>query len=90
VKTFADYYGEFVYDVDFENSHIIGNNTVIKSGNTINNILEAYPAGAFVEFHYKGFEPQYEGMDWKSLRLVFEQNGGVWYLVGITHDQWTI
>jgi hypothetical protein len=29
-------------------------------------------------------------MDWRSLRLVFEEQGGSWYLVGIVHDQWTI
>jgi hypothetical protein len=29
-------------------------------------------------------------MDWRSLRLVFMQDGGTWYLAGIIHDQWTI
>jgi hypothetical protein len=29
-------------------------------------------------------------MDWQSLRLVFEETAGNWYLVGIVHDQWTI
>jgi UDP-N-acetyl-2-amino-2-deoxyglucuronate dehydrogenase len=31
-----------------------------------------------------------EGMDWRSLRLVFEKKNDIWYLVGIIHDQWTI
>lgn len=30
------------------------------------------------------------GNDWKSLWLIFEEDGGVWYLVGIAHDEWTI
>jgi hypothetical protein len=29
-------------------------------------------------------------MDWESLRLVFQEEGGVWYLVGVIHDEWTI
>ncbi len=90
MKTFVDYYGDFVYDVDFANPHIIGNNVVVGTGNMINNVDVSYPGGEFVEFHFTGFDPQYEGMDWKSLRLVFEDYGGTWYLVGIVHDQWTI
>jgi hypothetical protein len=29
-------------------------------------------------------------MNWASLRLVFERSGNKWYLVGISHDEWTI
>lgn len=89
-KTFEDYYGEFVYDVDFASPHMIGNNVIIGTGNMINNVAQAYPDGVFVEFHFTGFDPQYGGMDWRSLRLVFEDVGGTWYLVGIVHDEWTI
>ena len=87
---FADYYDKFVYDVDFAAPHMIGNNVEIGTGNALNNIAQAYPDGSFVEFHFTGFDPQYEGMDWKSLRLVFEELNGTWYLVGIVHNQWTI
>lgn len=90
LQTFSDYYGAFVYDVDFANPHIIGNNVIVGTGNMINNVPASYPGGEFVEFHFTGFDPQYEGMDWESLRLVFEDYGGDWYLVGIIHDQWTI
>ena len=88
--TFAQYYNRFIYDQDFANPHMIGNNVVIGQGNSLNNITSAYPAGQFVEFHFTGFDPQYEGMDWRSLRLVMEQNAGLWFLVGIIHDEWTI
>jgi hypothetical protein len=43
-----------------------------------------------MEYHFSGFEAQYEGMDWESLRLVFIQEDSTWYLVGIVHDEWTI
>nr|WP_220127516.1 hypothetical protein [Anoxybacillus ayderensis] len=87
--TFQDYFDRFVYDVDFANPHMIGNNVVVGTGNMINNIQQAYPNGSFIEFHFTGFDPQYSGMDWRSLRLVFEQENGQWKLVGIIHDEWT-
>ena len=87
---FTDYYNRFVYDKDFANPHIIGNNTEVGKGNTINNIHEVYTEGHFIEFHFTGFEDQYEGLDWRSLILVFEQHEGQWYLVGIVHNEWTI
>ena len=87
---FEGYYKKFVYDVDFANAKIIGNNTVVGHGNTLINIPEVYPAAVFIEYHFPGFDPQYNGMDWRSLRLIFEEKDGIWYIVGIVHDQWTI
>ena len=88
--SFNDYYEKFIYDVNFANPHMIGSNTIIGKGNTISNIEEVYPDGNFIEFYFSGIDPKYEGMDWRSLKLVFEQENGVWYLVGIIHSQWTI
>jgi hypothetical protein len=88
--TFAAYYDRFVYDADFVNPQFIGVNNIIGMGNTLINLDDVYPDGAFVEFHFSGFDPQYEGMDWRSLRLVFEEVDGEWLLVGIVHDEWTI
>jgi len=87
---FDDYYDRFIYDHDFANPHMIGNNTVIGTGNTLVNISQVYPNASFVEFHFTGFEPMYEGMDWRSLRLVLEEQNGDWVLLGIIHDEWTI
>ena len=87
---FDDYYDRFVYDKPFAFPHLIGNNTNISSGNTIVNIEDVFPDGEFVEFHFTGFDPEFVGMDWKSLRLVFEFYQGEWYLVAIVHDEWTI
>ncbi len=70
---FNDYYDRFVYDEDYINPHIIGNNTAIGAGNITDNFATEYSNGQFVEFHFTGFDPQYTGMDWRSLRLVFEQ-----------------
>ena len=88
--TFDEYYEEFVYSADFANAEQMAVNERLGKGNTINNIQEFYPESSFVEYHFSGFEEQYEGMDWESLRLVFVQENGVWLLVGIVHDEWTI
>ena len=88
--SFNDYYDKFIFDEDFSNPQIIGNNVIVGIGNSLVNIEEVYPDGRFVELHFEGFDPQYEGIDWRSLRLVFETVDGNWYLVGIVHDQWTI
>jgi hypothetical protein len=86
---FAEYYDQFVYDQDFANAEQIGYNQIIRMGNTINNCFEFYPGAKVVEYHFSGFAPAFEGMDWKSLRLVFQDEGGLLYLVGVIHDGWT-
>ncbi len=88
--TFAEYWARFVYDADFARPEIIGFNQIVGHGNTINNIAEVYPGAVVVEYHFSGFDPQYDGMDWRSLRLVLEPFDGAWMLVGIVHDEWTI
>ena len=88
--TFQEYHGRFVYDVDFAQPEVVGFDETVGRGNTLNNIATAYPDAVTVEYHFEGFEPQYAGMDWRSLRLVLAEFDGTWYLVGIVHDEWTI
>ena len=88
--TFDEYFQEFVYSADFANPEEVAIDEELGWSNMINNITEFYPGSSFVEYHFSGFEEQYQGMDWESLRLVFIQEEGTWYLVGIVHDQWTI
>lgn len=87
--SFREYVHKFAYRPEFKETDQISFNEPIGSGNTINNVAEAYPDGVFVEYHHPGTE-EYTGMDWCSLRLVFEEMGGTWYLVGVVNDQWTI
>jgi hypothetical protein len=89
--TFADYYKRFVYDADFMQMAEIAVNKGLGQGTTINNLNEVYPKDQydFVEYHIAGIDPSVEGMDWRSLRLVFEKIGEDHALVGIIHDQWT-
>jgi hypothetical protein len=84
------YFDKFVFDKDFIQAPMIGINTAVQTGNTISNIDTAFPGARFVEFHIPGTNPDLQGIDWVSLRLLFEQAGGEWMLVAIVHDQWTI
>lgn len=86
---FSDYFERFVYDKEYLNPHIIGINTLVGTGNTLVNLETAYPTASFVEFHFTGSDPQFAGMDWRSLILVFESLSGEWSLVGIVHNEWT-
>lgn len=87
---FSDYYKRFIYDADFLNAEQVGYNKVLGHGNTLNNSFDVYKNSIIVEYYFSGFDPQYEGIDWRSLRLVFEKKDDTWYLVGIIHDEWTI
>lgn len=87
--TFVDYFNKFVYDVDFANAPQVSLNYRLGNSTTMNNIADFYQGAMVVEYHFPGFDPSVEGMDWRSLRLVFVQDNNTWFLVGIVHDQWT-
>ena len=58
-------------------------------GNMTNNVKDIYPKSDVVDFYYKGTD-EYDGMDWRGMRLVFDDYQGKRYLVAIINDQWTI
>jgi hypothetical protein len=88
--TFDEYYERFLFSADFSNPEAMAVNEVLGFGNSINNIADFYPGSSFVEYHFSGFVEDFGGMDWVSLRLVFVEEDGVWYLVGMVNDRWTI
>jgi hypothetical protein len=85
-----DYFAKFVYDKDFVSAPQVSVDERVGSGNSIDNAKEIYPDAQIWEFHFSGFDKQYEGMDWESLRLVFQKIENRWWLLGIIHDAWTI
>lgn len=87
---FAAYYAKFVYDHDYVNAAQVGYNERLGVGNSLDNSREFYPEAVVLDYHFPGFDPDYAGMDWASLRLIFQQVGDEWLLVGIIHDSWTI
>lgn len=88
--TFDEYYNLFIYSHDFANAPESSYNRQIGIGNTRSNLSEIYPTGSVIEYNFPGFDNKYDGMDWESLRLVFEKTSDRWYVVGVIHDQWTI
>ena len=88
--TLNNYLQRFVYDVDFVRPEKRTVNDFIGAGNSLNNLLSVYKDCDFTESYFSGFEKKYAGMDWKSLRLVFKERNGKFFLVGIIHDEWTI
>jgi hypothetical protein len=86
----GEYYERFIYSEDFLNAEQIGYSEVLSSGNMIENQFEVYENAIIVEYYFPGFNPDYAGMDWKSLRLVFQKCEDSWKLTGIIHNQWTI
>lgn len=85
--TFREYYEKFIYDVDFARPDTVYFNEHWQSGHIINNIPEFYPEATTVEYHFEGLEPEYQGLDWRALRLVLEEEEGRFYLLGIVHDE---
>ncbi|RXZ79156.1 copper amine oxidase N-terminal domain-containing protein [Paenibacillaceae bacterium] len=88
--SFSEYYEQFIYPHNFIDNAEISYNEPLFSGNMINNAALAYPGSIIVEYHIEAINPDYGGLDWQSLRLVFEQLDERWLLVGIINDQWTI
>ncbi len=86
----SEYYEKFIYSEDFVNAEKVGYNEVLSSGNMLENQFEVYENPIVVEYYFSGFNPDYAGIDWRSLRLVFEEYEGSWKLVGIINNQWTI
>ena len=90
LMTFKEYYEGFIYDRDYAHAEKQSLNERIGGGNSPDNSREYYPDSMVVEYYFSGSDPRYEGMDWSSLRLVFEENRTQWYIVGVIHDEWTI
>ena len=89
--TFAGYFRKFVYDRDFAGvAELSFNRAPAAAGATSDNSRGKYPNAAIVEAHVPGADPALDGMDWRTLRLLFEEHDGAWYLVYVIHDQWTI
>ena len=91
--TLSEYYERFIYDVDFtavSKNAMPDENTIYSHGNTINNISEYYEDCVFYEYYLEGTNPDYGGMDWRSLTLVFKETENGLKLVGIIHGEWTI
>lgn len=87
--TIADYFSRFVTPLSYSKAPHIASDTVLISGNALENVGEFYTEGRFVDFSFRSIDPDMNGADWSSLKLVFEEYESTWVLVGIIHGEWT-
>lgn len=88
--TLDGYFDRYVYNADYAQAPEIGIDTVLASGNAMENVAASFPMGRFVEYHFPGLEDANLGYDWCSLKLVFEIWQNQWMLVGVVHSEWTV
>lgn len=87
--TLPQYLSKFVYDVPFVKPEKLSYNKTWGIGNSVNNLAVIYPGLPYLESYFSGFDKKYGGLDWRSLRLVFDRYGSQYYLVALIHNQWT-
>lgn len=88
--TMEDYFSRYVFNADYTQAPQIGVDRILMHGNALENLKEAYPQGRFVDFCCPQMDEASEGLDWCSLKLVFEPVDAHWRLVGVVHGEWTI
>lgn len=88
VLSIKDYLNQWVFKRDFTSAEYY-QNSFKGGGNSINNLKEIYPKTDFTENYIPGSE-KYGGIDWNSLRFVFEELYGTYYLVAVINDEWTV
>ena len=89
LMTFRQYYYQFIYSADYLFADRVGYGQTVSHATTIENSLEIYPDATRIEYHFDGFDPQYEGLDWRTLRLLFEKEGDSYYLVAVIFSAWS-
>ena len=85
--TAAAYFSEYVYDRDYAHAPVMGFNTVLRSGNALENVAAAFPDGQFVDLYFPSTSA--EANDWRILRMVFEDCEGEMKLSALIHGEYT-
>jgi hypothetical protein len=85
--TTVQYFSEYVYDRDYAHAPVMGFNTVLRSGNALENVSAAFPDGQFVDLYFPSTSA--EANDWRILRMVFEDFEGEMKLSALIHSEYT-
>lgn len=88
--TVSEYFARFVNDVDFTKCENFGINKILRASNSLENISEVFPNCRYIDCYIPDANDPENGFNWKSLRLVFEENGGKLYLTAIGHNEYTV
>lgn len=80
-----------IYSRDYLNAPEVALNRLADGGtNSLNTLMEDKGTGTLVAFHFKGFDPKFEGMDWTTLYLVLELENGEYKVRAMAKNNWTI
>ena len=85
--TAAQYFSEYVYDRDYARAPVMGFNTVLRSGNALENVASSFPDGQFVDLYFPPTGA--DANDWRILRMVFEDFEGELKLSALIHSEYT-
>ena len=84
-----DYFRRYVNDHDYVNAKLIGVGYPVKTGNSLDNTAEVFPNAQYVELCYPGTEEN-DYHDWATLRLVYEELEGAFYLTAVIHSEYVV
>ena len=90
IMTFKEYVKKYVYDLDFSTLAERNIDKIVQRGNSINNIEDIFTGVSTIEFYVPGINPDYAGMDRRSLTFVLQQEENEWKIKAIVHSQRTI
>lgn len=87
--THNQYYNKYIFPADFTTAPSVTYNARVASGNTRSNFATVYPGRAFYEYYFPPTNPG--DLDWRAIDLIWQKDAaGLWKLVAVVHDQWTI
>lgn len=84
-----EYLEKFVFNKSYETAKFAYNEKLSQSGYSDDFQEAVYPNSIMSEYYFKGKDPDVGGLDWTSLRFIFELYKDNWYLVGIISNQQT-
>lgn len=88
--TLPEYLNAYVFNANYTQAPVIGVDRVLSSGNSLENVSDAYPGARFVEYYFPELDPANDGFDWCALKLVFQERDGSYRLIGVIHSEWTV
>ncbi|HEX3048481.1 MAG TPA: hypothetical protein VHY08_27275 [Bacillota bacterium] len=88
--TFKEYYQQFIYDRDYAITEDVTYNEEVRRSLGVGNLFEIYPNALVAQYQISDPNSPEKPGGWSNLKLVFELQDKIWYLVGIIHDQWRI
>ena len=85
--TAKQFLSEILYDRDYARAPVMGFDTVLRSGNALENVTVAFPEAHFVDLCFPSSSA--DAADWRILRLVFEDWQGSMRLSALIHSEYT-